>query len=291
MREQTFLPGTWPLEFGHTCLNYFIVLDGRGRESLSTESLAGLAQILCATPMADNLLVLQDSEEAEVRLRIFGGDGREADFCGNGVAYTSHKVGEEMGKGIIRLETASGLKTAVRLDNGWKVEIGQARSLNRELSEIPRSRFQGKTIIGLIRAGEPHLVLDRYPAFGELHVHRRDFEDYCRPLRDITAIQGGVSITMVFESKEKRMVIRTFERGARRQTFSCGTGSVSAAAAVFGQPAEGSVFDVCSPGGSHQVIFESGRWYLVAGPQRISTGFLENSTIYLPLSGLWPYRP
>jgi len=291
MREQTFLPGTWPLEFGHTCLNYFIVIDGRGRHNLPMESLSRLAEILCATPMADNLLVLQDSREAEVQLRIFGGDGREADFCGNGVAYTSQKVGEEMGKGMIRIETASGVKAAVKLDEGWKVEIGKAMPLNQELSKVPESLLQGKSVLGLIRAGEPHLVLDRYPAFGELHVHRRDFEDYCRPLRDITSIQGGVSITMGFESKEKRMVIRTFERGARRQTFSCGTGSVSAAAAVFGQPADGSVFDVCSPGGSHRVMFESGRWYLVAGPQRIGTGFLENSTIYLPLSGLWSYRP
>jgi diaminopimelate epimerase len=291
MREHTFLPGRWPLEFGHTCLNYFIVLDGRGRENLPMESLTGLAEILCATPMADNLLVLQDSREAEVRLRIFGGDGNEADFCGNGVAYTSQKAGEEMGKGMIRVETASGVKAAVRLDEGWKIEIGQAMPLNRELSEVPRSLFQGKSVIGLIRAGEPHLVLDRYPAFGELHVHRKDFEDYCRPLRDITGVKGGVSITMVFENKGKRMVIRTFERGARRQTFSCGTGSVSAVAALFGRPADGSVFDVFSPGGSHKVMFESGRWYLIAGPQRIGTGYFENSTIYLPLSGLWSYRP
>lgn len=293
---ELIIPGRIPLEYGHTCLNYFILLDCRGRKDFSVTDFLPLAQIFCATPMADDLLVLQDSEVADVRLRILGGDGREADFCGNGTIYTSAKMGREKSKSghgdesdRVRVETASGIKEAVRLDGEWRVEIGPALMLRQELARVPASLLADKAVLGLVRAGEPHLVLKASPIMEEFHMHRKEFEDYCQPLRDVTNIEGGVSITIVFESKDKRALIRTFERGVRRQTFSCGTGSISAAAALFDHSSDHAVFDICSPGGRHKVIYEQDKWHLVATPQPIGEGYLENSVMHFSLSNLCPY--
>ena len=278
-----------PLEFGHTCMNNFVVLDCRGRESPTIESLSRIAETFCATPMADNLLILQNSEVADVRLYIFGGDGREADFCGNGTIYVSAKIGEEQKKDRVEIESPCGIRTAIKLDKEWKLEIGPAIMLNEELAKVPVSVLKGKSVLGLVRAGEPHLVMNNPNRTNGFHMHKKDFEVFCRPLRNITQIEGGVSITMVFENEDKKILIRTYERGARRQTFSCGTGSVSAVVALFGIPSHRCVYDVCSPGGRHKVIYEKGRWHLVASPQRTGAGYLENSVMYFPLSGLSSY--
>ena len=278
-----------PFEFGHTCMNNFVVLDFRGKGSPSMETLSDLGKKFCMTTLADNLLVLQVSEIADARLRIMGGDGREADFCGNGVTYISAKIGQERGIDEVRIESASGVKTAKKYHERWKIEIGKAILLKDVAAKIPSSALKGESIFGLIRAGEPHLVVTTPESYNEFHLSREKFEDYCRPLRDITDIEGGVSITMVFKAKNNMICIRTFERGANRQTLSCGTGSVSAAAALYGPSSLENIFEVFSPGGSHKVIFDENKWYLMAHPQRIGSGYLEESTIKVPLDSLLAY--
>ena len=285
--ERSLNSGKIPLELGHTLLNQFVLLDCRGADCPPVDYLLGLAKTLCETPLADDLLVLQDSTLADVRLRVLGKDGKEADFCGNGMIYAAAKVGEEMDTDMLTIESASGVKTAVKLDGEWKVEIGQAAMLNREMAAIPAYLLYDRPVLGLVRAGEPHLVMDAPDILNGFHIHQKDFENYCRPLRDITSIEGGVNITMVFENRDRRLLIRTYERGAQRQTFSCGTGSVSAVAVLYHAPANGSAFDVCSLGGRHTITYEQDRWFLRAAPQRISTGYLTaEPEVHLTLSSI-----
>ncbi len=279
-----------PIELGHTCMNHFAILDYREVISPSDESLFDLSEIICATSVADDLLVLQTSDAADVRLRIFGGNRREGDFCGNGMLYVAAKVGTELQKDTITIESAIGIKTATNMGNEWKVEVGPATKMDQSLlvarQDFPKNIFS----YGLLKAGEPHLVIFHPIELEGFHVTRHDFENYCRPLCDMTDIPGGINVSMVFQIKFKSVLIRTFERGARRHTFSCGTGSVSAVVAVFGTPEQDDHFHVCAPGGSHDVIYENSRWYLAASPQRIGVGYLEGGTIHLPLEGLLPYK-
>jgi diaminopimelate epimerase len=277
------------IELGHTCKNQFVILDCREIIPPTDENLSDLAEKLCTTPVADDLLVLLPSDKADVRLRIFGGDRREAEFCGNGMVYIAAKVGTELQRDKITIESASGIKTAIKLGNQWKVEIGLAINMDDSLAAARQQSLKNIAVYNLLRAGEPHLVVFNPHELEGFHSPIKEFEDFCRPLCDITNIPGGVSITMVFEIKFRSVLIRTFERGARRHTYSCGTGSVSAIAAVFGTPEQNTEFHVCAPGGSHDVIFENNHWFLLATPQRIGAGFLDGDGIYLPLDNLFPY--
>lgn len=278
-----------PIELGHTCKNNFVILDCRGLEPPTDENLSDLAEKLCTTPVADDLLILQSSDKADVRLRIFGGDRREAEFCGNGMVYAAAKIGAELHKDKITIESASGIKTAIKLGDEWKVEIGTAIKLDDSLAAARQEPLKNLAVYSLLKAGEPHLVVFNPHELDGFHSPIKEFEDFCRPLCDITDIPGGVSITMVFEIKFHSILIRTFERGVRRHTYSCGTGSVSAIAAVFGTPEQNREFHVCAPGGSHNVIFENNCWFLVAAPQRIGVGHLDGDVIHLPLNNLFPY--
>lgn len=273
-----------PLDYAHTCMNHFVVLDLRETFEVSPDVLSELSKTLCSSPLCDDLLVLQHSTKANVRLRIFGGDGLEADFCGNGLLYTASKIGEELGADTITIETPAGVRRATRAEDEWQAEVGVADRLDYD-PEI----FADLPVLGLIRAGEPHLVLDQPDALPGFNIDRRDFEAFCRPLRDLTDIPGGINVTVAFQRKDDNVLIRTFERGVSRHTFSCGTGAVAAVAAIYGTPDRARRFHVCSPGGMHNVFFDGEHWHLAARPVRIGSGYLSDGTICLPLEHLRHY--
>ncbi len=269
-------------------MNHFVLIDFRSKPIPADDLLGMLAQTICNAPLADDLLVLQDSDKADGCLRVFGGDKREADFCGNGMLYVAAKLGRELHRNALTIESAAGIKRAEKLDGHWKVESGPCVFMQEEI--VDKGQLKGVQVYGLVRAGEPHLVLYVPKIFDGFHVHRQDFEDFCRPLRDITRIDGGVNVTMVFQIGYRSVLVRSYERGARRHTFSCGTGSIAALAAVFGEPAQNSSFHVCSPGGMHDVVYEDKSWYLIASPQQVAVGQLQDGVIHLPLARLTAYE-
>ena len=271
-------------------MNHFLMLDLRNVTSPSDEKLANIAENICSTSFADDLLVLENSNKADVRLRIFGGDRREADFCGNGMIYTAGKIGAELQRNEITIETASGLRQAMRQGNEWRVEVGSAFREDLDFDTQYKNYLDDIPVYGLLRAGEPHLVLFRPKAFPGFHVNRKDFEEFCQPLRDITNVDGGISITVVFQIEFRSALIRTYERGVRRHTYSCGTGSVAAIAAVFDTPKNGAAFHVCAPGGMHDVLYENDRWYIQAIPQRIGAGYMQDAIMHFPVDGLFGYQ-
>lgn len=279
-----------PLDYGDTCMNRFAVLDLRQREPLPQARLVALAKNLCATPFADDLLVIEPASDAHAGMRIIGGDGREADFCANGLLYVAGKLGEELGLDQVSIRTPAGVRSAKRRGAEWDAEVGDAVRLDVESQALNADALADLPVMGMIRAGEPHLVLGVPPELPGFHIERSLFEAYCRPLRDISDTPGGINVTMVFQETEDSVLIRTFERGVRRHTFSCGTGAVSAIVAVFGVPSTVRTFHVCSPGGMHSIRCVDGRWHIAARPERLAQGYLRDDAIHLPLAGLTESR-
>jgi diaminopimelate epimerase len=279
-----------PLDYGHTCMNRFVVIDLRHSARHPEEAqLIGLGVAMCASPFADDLLLLEPSDHADARLRIFGGDGREGDFCANGLIYTAAKLGEELDRETVKIEMPNGVCRAWRQDSRWIAEVGATSELSPGEQITSRRNSNGLPFIRLLRAGEPHLILGKPDELAGFNIDRIAFEDYCRPLRDLTNVPGGVNITIVFQQDRNSLLIRTFERGVRRHTFSCGTGAVAAIAALFGAPEIGSRFHVCSPGGMHEITYQKGRWYIAARPERMGSGYLLGETVHLPISDLTHY--
>ena len=77
--------------------NDFIVTDNRNGR-IPEEAKPGLARTLCPRRTAvgaDGLLLLEMSDTADVRMRIFNADGTEPEMCGNGsrcLAYFARRI-------------------------------------------------------------------------------------------------------------------------------------------------------------------------------------------------------
>jgi diaminopimelate epimerase len=119
--------------------NDFIVLDGRSPGYLAMgHSLPELARKLCERRLsvgADGMLLIEESREADLKMRIFNPDGSEVDMCGNGsrcvalyaVENGISGKGGETRKGMVSIETAAGMLDAEVVGLRVKVRLTDPR--------------------------------------------------------------------------------------------------------------------------------------------------------------------
>ena len=94
--------------------NDFIIIDNR--ESALKGDLSGTAKKLCDRfygAGADGLLLVENSKEADFRMRIFNSDGSEAEMCGNGsrcIALYAHS--KKIASANMKIETMAGILNA-----------------------------------------------------------------------------------------------------------------------------------------------------------------------------------
>ena len=112
--------------------NDYIAIDGRG-ENYDWNKLS----IAMSTPAfgigSDGIVVVFDSNTADIRMRIYNPDGTEAEISGNGIRlFTKFVIDKKIfipKNNLIKIETGDGIKTVYpSLENGKvvssKVEMG-----------------------------------------------------------------------------------------------------------------------------------------------------------------------
>lgn len=189
----------------------------------------------------DQLLIVEVSEQADFRYRIFNADGGEVEQCGNGARCFARFVQEQglTDKSVLTVETISGIIQLTTEGDSVSVNMGIPR---REPSEIP---FSGADIvaptyvivagrgelangyeISVVSMGNPHCVLltedvDTAPVtkLGRLLESHEQFPQ-----------RANVGFMQIISRNEIRL--RVYERGVG-ETMACGTGAC--AAVVTGQ--------------------------------------------------------
>lgn len=183
---------------------------------------------------SDGLILIEPSDTADFKMRIFNADGSEADMCGNGTRCIGKYVYERglTNKTELTLETKGGLKQLwLDTENGKvtrvKVDMGTPE-LNPKLIPVDlpgelvlRQRLQvaGQTLfITCVNMGNPHAVL-----------FVRDPE-----IADVTGIGPMIEHHPLFPRRTNvefvRVIdrhvlqIRVWERGVG-ETLACGTGA------------------------------------------------------------------
>jgi diaminopimelate epimerase len=260
----------------HGLGNDFILIDGRNE----TLDFRALAPRLCHRQTgigADGLLIIENSDIADIRMRIVNEDGSEAEMCGNGIrcfakyAYEqgivrSSEFAVETLAGVMRpkLVLEDGVAKAVTVDMGEPylecAEIpvaGEGRCVDRELT-VQGQQLRFTTVL----VGVPHTVIyvddptdKKWMALGWEIEHasvfpRRTNVNFARALDDHT------------------LVMRTFERGCG-PTLACGTGACSAAVASFLNGLTGRSIDVMIELGTLHIVWAEDNHVYMTGPAEI----------------------
>jgi diaminopimelate epimerase len=260
----------------HSLGNDFIVLDGRNN-NLGPNRGQKLAPELCKRRFgigANDLLYLQESKNADARMRVFEPNGEEADMCGNGIRCVAHFLQQK--EFPIKIETNAGVIQVESIAEGYKVDMGRPNfSRNSFTSENSYEEMIEEEItvgeesysISGVNTGEPHLVI-----FTE-NLDEIDVDKIGRKIRNSDiAPEEGVNVNFVEIISENTIRIRTYERGVEEETMACGTGST--ASAVISQKIKdlNNQISVETKGGTLEVISENKTTYLIGKAESIFNG-------------------
>ena len=238
--------------------NDFIVLDARAQAlAIDPDAAARLGNretgIGC-----DQLIVLEPSSRADLFMRIRnGGDGAEAEACGNATRCIAGLIAEETGRTEATIETVAGLlKARVNPDGTVIVDMGQPRLRWDEIplsEEFADTRYielevgpRGAPILhspSVANIGNPHCIfwVDDSPGNYDLATLGPFLENHPyfpeRANISIAQLTGPDQITM-----------RVWERAAGL-TEACGSAACAAAVSAARKRLTGRKVVVTLPGG------------------------------------------
>jgi diaminopimelate epimerase len=236
----------------HGLGNDFIIIDGRDTPvdmpSARAKALADRKNgIGC-----DQLIILERSDVADVRMRIFNQDGGEVESCGNATRCVVALLGKD-----ISIETAGGLISGEYGDSNVTLQMPPPRF---EWQDIPLAFAMDSAAMPLawdelaspmaVNVGNPHaifFVADTQAVdletLGPLIEHDAAFPE--RVNVNVASIVGGA------------IRLRVWERGVG-ETRACGTGACATAVAAIRQGKVASPVDVHLAGGTLTIGWQLG---------------------------------
>ena len=236
----------------HGLGNDFVIFDARTEPLAIDEPLARAISDRKTGIGCDQLIVLEPSTVADLRMRIWNHDGIEVESCGNAsrcVVALTHAKSVETGGGLVEA-TEEGSDIEVSLGEPhfeWdKVPISYAMPTN----PMPMAWGELQHPIAL-SVGNPHVIFFVDNAKGI------DLDELGPRIEHDPVFPDRINVD-VAEVHPEGIRLRTWERGAGL-TRACGTGaSATAVAAILSKRVQSPV-KVTMPGGSLTIAWEPGQ--------------------------------
>jgi len=240
-----------PFHKMHGLGNDFVIVDARAQPFDVSPALARAVADRRTGVGCDQLIVLEPSDSADLRMRIWNGDGGEVESCGNATRCVVQLTGAK------NIETAGGLLSGKQLGDEVEVSLPEPRFAWDEIplaypmdtAALPMA-WDGLEHPMALNVGNPHLVFF-VPDAREVPL------DALGPrVENDPAFPERINVN-VCTYVHDRLKLRTFERGAG-ETLACGTGAcASAVAAIVSKRAQSPV-RVDMTGGSLTISWAPG---------------------------------
>jgi diaminopimelate epimerase len=274
--------------------DYIIINDIKWNISEEKKSL--LALKLCEIHFsigADGLIFVCESNNADIKMRIFNNDGLEAEMCGNGIRCFAKYIYENdiVKKDEITIESLKGILLAKLniIDNRVKsVEIDMGPPILK-CEDIPVildtlvDRCVNEKIVILdkifnftaVSMGNPHAVIftEEEPNDEQLNMYGAAIESHYR-------FPNKVNVEFVKVLSDEESIVRVFERGVGI-TKSCGTGACATVVAgtILGIFKENTPILVHNDGGDLKITY-TGKTVHMEGPiEKVFDGIIERIKI------------
>ena len=266
--------------------NDFIAIDGR-YDNINSDEYGSLAKKVCHRRFsvgADGLLVVKNSNLADIEMVYYNSDGSRASMCGNGLrcfvifVYDNNIVNKEE----FEVYTLDGIKKIkINLSNNEidtiTVNMGRGsfkskdipvnsnkdKFINEEINVLDQ-----KFIISSMLMGVPHVVV-----FVD-DINMDEIHKYGPIIEKHQVFPKKTNVNFVKIIDEKNILVRTWERGCG-YTLGCGTGiTASVIISNYLNKVENHV-NVTSEGGSIIIDLINDEAYMTGKAEKICEGNLE----------------
>ncbi|WP_420383578.1 diaminopimelate epimerase [Novosphingobium sp.] len=267
-----------PFRKMHGLGNDFVVIDARARPiAISARRAAALADRLTGVG-CDQLIVLEPSDNADVRMRIFNPDGGEVEACGNASRAVGVLLANERADGGTRIETLGGTIVAHAHAHGISVAMGHPRF---GWDEIPLAYamdtlrmpvgWEDLESPAAVNVGNPHVVFF-VPDCGAVDLARLGPIIETDPL-----FPRKINVNVATLTGPDAITLRVWERGAGL-TRACGTGACATAIAAMRRRLTGRKVVVTLPGGPLTIEWDDADQIIMTGPATTSfTGAFDEA--------------
>ena len=274
----------------HGAGNDYIYLDARDME----EDWADLSRTMSDRHFgigSDGLILIMNSDTADLRMRMFNADGSEGEMCGNGIrCFAKYAIDH----GIVpttttslQIDTLAGLRTVTptyknKLVDGAKVTMGVPRL---DPADIPVSLdpaiagSRGPILKYAIQPGDFRLFLT-FVSMGNPHAVTFIDQPVSEfPLHNIGPLierhpmfPQRVNFEIVNVVDDTHLIARVWERGSG-ETMACGTGACAIAVASKLLGLTQDKVDITLPGGTLNISWDGETEVLMEGPaEEVFTG-------------------
>ena len=220
--------------------NDFIMIDDRKNEFDMNDN--GLISALCERRMgigADGLILLRNHNTLDFEMIYFNADGNQSSMCGNGgrciIAFAE----------MLEIITTDTNFMAIDGEHkGKKIDDG----ISLQMKDVNKIEGVGDGLV--LDTGSPHYI-QMVDDLDDLDVNKEG-----RKIRNSAPFKKkGINVNFVLDASE--LQVRTYERGVEAETFSCGTGVVATAIAMYyANCIEETFVSVKTKGGELSVSFE-----------------------------------
>ncbi len=266
--------------------NDFIAIDGRF-DNIDTDNYGELAKKVCHRRFsvgADGLLVVKNSDVADVEMVYYNSDGSRAHMCGNGIrcfvkfVYDNNIVNKEEFD-VYTLDGIKKIKINLKENRIDTVKInmgsGSFKSYDIPVNDEDDT-FINKTVkvldkeftISSMLMGVPHTIVF-VDEFDMDEVHK-----YGSLLEKHEKFPKKTNVNFVKVLDEENIIVRTWERGCG-YTLGCGTGITASVIISNYLGKVGKSVNVTSEGGSIKIDLEEDFAYMTGNAVKICEGILE----------------
>lgn len=266
--------------------NDFIAIDGRF-DNIDTDNYGELAKKVCHRRFsvgADGLLVVKNSDVADVEMVYYNSDGSRAHMCGNGIrcfvkfVYDNNIVNKEEFD-VYTLDGIKKIKINLKENKIDTVKInmgsGSFKSYDIPVNDEDDT-FINKTVkvldkeftISSMLMGVPHTIVF-VDEFDMDEVHK-----YGSLLEKHEKFPKKTNVNFVKVLDEENIIVRTWERGCG-YTLGCGTGITASVIISNHLGKVGKSVNVTSEGGSIKIDLEEDFAYMTGNAVKICEGILE----------------
>ena len=263
--------------------NDYIYIDARNRD----EDWPALSRAMSDRHFGvggDGIILIMDSERADLRMRMFNADGSEGEMCGNGIrCFAKYAIEREIvahpTEGLT-VDTLAGVRTVYPVYDGGTVTGARVSMGCPKLNpaEVPvnldpaMASSPGPVLKYPIRPGDFRLFLS-FVSMGNPHaVTYIDQPVGEFPLHNIGPLVEGhpifprrVNFEIVNQIDARHLEARVWERGSG-ETMACGTGACAIAVASRLQGLIEDRVDIKLPGGTLTIELDGAGEVFLEGP-------------------------
>lgn len=235
----------------HGLGNDFVIVDAREEAFDVPPTLARAIADRRTGIGCDQLIVLEPSDSADLRMRIWNSDGSEVESCGNATRCVMQLTG------ATRIDTAGGPLEGKELGGDIEVSLGEPSfgweeiplAYATDTNPLPMS-WDGLARPMALSVGNPHLV------FFVPDIAAVPLDELGPKIENDPAFPERINVN-VAQADHDGVALLTWERGAGL-TLACGTGACAAGVAAIRSKRAQSPVKVTMPGGSLSVEWEPG---------------------------------